>query len=107
MSNKIIEPWELLVEVEGHIQAEILRGLLEAQEIEVELDQEGAGRSAFPVTFGILGTVRVSVPAHDLERARQILAEYESGAYSEIEFPAEATQNPEGSDQDSDHAAQG
>ena len=69
------EPWEVIGEVNGQFQAEIVRGLLEAQEIPVVLSQEGIGR-VYSLTIGTLGMVQVLVPAREAQRARQLLEEY-------------------------------
>ena len=78
----------LLEEVAGAGQAEVLRGLLEAQDIHVLLSQESAS-SAIPVSFGILGDVQIMVKEEDLERAREILEEYYAGEYDRDEESAE------------------
>ncbi len=70
--------WEVVDEVAGDLQAEILKGLLEAQEIQVWLSQEGAGK-AYGVGLGALGRVQILVPDYSAEAARQILDEYYSG----------------------------
>ena len=72
------EDWIVLDEVAGMLQAEILRGLLEAQEIPTVLSQEGAGR-AIGLTIGSMGTVQILVPSKDEERARELLEAYYSG----------------------------
>ncbi len=82
----------LLEEVAGAGQAEVLRGLLEAQDIHVLLSQESAS-SAIPVSFGILGDVQIMVKEEDLERAREILEEYYAGEYDRDE---ESTEEDEG-----------
>ena len=74
----------LLEEVAGAGQAEILRGLLEAQDIHVLLSQESAS-SAIPVTFGILGDVKIMVRENDLERAREVLEEYYAGEFESLD----------------------
>jgi hypothetical protein len=74
------EDWKTLTEVSGMPVAEILRGLLEAQEIPVMLFQEGAGR-ALALTVGPLASVTVMVPTSELARAQQVLDDYQSGAY--------------------------
>jgi len=79
------EDWIVLDEVAGMFQAEILRGLLEAQEIPTVLSQEGAGR-AIGLTIGSMGTVQILVPSKDQERARELLDAYYSG---DVEAPAE------------------
>jgi hypothetical protein len=71
------DDWIVLDEVPGMMQAELLRGLLEAQEIPTVLSQEGAGR-AMGLTIGTLGAVQILVPSKDQERAREVLEAYYS-----------------------------
>jgi hypothetical protein len=78
------EDWIVLDEVAGMPQAEILRGMLEAQEIQTVLSQEGAGR-AIGLTIGTLGMVQILIPAKDLERAQEILATYYAGSSEDLE----------------------
>ena len=78
------EKWEVLETVGGSFQAEILRGLLEAQGVSVVLSQEGAGHSAYAVTVGPLGEVQILVPSEELPEARKILDDYYNGAYEDI-----------------------
>ena len=58
-----------------------LRGLLEAQGIQVVLSAEGTshiyGFSIFP-----LGAIQIIVPADELEQAQQVLDDFESGVFS-------------------------
>jgi hypothetical protein len=77
------EKWTQVAVVHGDLQAELLRGLLEAQEIPVLLSQEGAGR-AIGLTVGPLGEVRVLVPGSLSGQARSILAAYEAGTYQDL-----------------------
>ena len=77
--------WVVVKEVFGSAEAEILRGLLEAQEIQVVLSQEGAGRSLYPVTVGALGKVDVLVPSSYREQALQVIRDYNAGAFEESE----------------------
>lgn len=58
--------------------AEVLRGLLEAQEIPAVLSQESAA-SAIPVTVGLFGLVDVLVPAALEADARRVLEEFRAG----------------------------
>ncbi len=74
------EPWVVVGEVAGTIQAEILRGLLQAQGISVQLGQEGAGR-AYGLELGPLGTVRILVPPEEQAEAEIILEDYTAGRY--------------------------
>jgi hypothetical protein len=78
------EKWVAIAEIPGRLRAELLRGLLEAQEIQVYLSQEGAG-AVYGLTIGTLGTVQVLVPAADYERAVQVLEEY----YASLEANSE------------------
>ena len=75
--------WELLTEISGRMQADMLRSHLEAEGIEVELFQESVGQHIYPVTIDGLGRVQVFVPRKDLSVARSILKEYTSGAADE------------------------
>jgi hypothetical protein len=72
--------WEIVAEIFGELEAEIIRGLLEAGGIEVYLNQEGAGR-AYGINVGTMGKVQVLVPSHQSVSARQILDDYLSGKY--------------------------
>lgn len=74
------ESWEIVDEVNGELQAELLRGLLEAQGIQVVLNQEGAGR-AYGLNIGTLGQVQILVPSHASAEARQILDDYYAGKF--------------------------
>jgi hypothetical protein len=79
------EQWEVVFETSGPFQAEMLRGVLEAQDIPVVLSQEGAGK-VYGITVGPLGRVQILVPGHDVERAQQILADFESGKLRDMQF---------------------
>jgi hypothetical protein len=70
--------WAFVARVQGDLQAEILRGLLEAQDIPVLLSREGAGR-AYGLTVGPLGEVEIMVPDRYVVEAKSILELYESG----------------------------
>jgi hypothetical protein len=72
--------WDLLTEVQGRAEAEVLKTFLVANGIEgVELFQEALGRHIYPTTLDILGNVQVFVPKEQLEAAGQLLEEYLSG----------------------------
>ncbi|MCI0520769.1 MAG: DUF2007 domain-containing protein [Chloroflexi bacterium] len=64
----------------GDLQAEILRGLLEAQGIPARLSQEGAGK-ALGLTVGPLGEVEILVAPEDEAAALQVLADYRDGKF--------------------------
>lgn len=76
------QEWVTIDEVQGELQAELLRSLLESQRIPVKLNQEGAGR-AFGLSVGHLGTVQILVPSHLEQKASQILQESEAGLYED------------------------
>lgn len=76
------EAWEVVTEVQGDLQAEILGGLLEAQGIRVWLSQEGAGR-AYQIGVGRLGRVQILVAGSDSQRAREVLESYRAGEFEE------------------------
>lgn len=78
------EKWELIIEVSGELQADILRNLLEVQGIKVFLNQEGAGR-AYGLTVGPMGQVQVLVPEHQSREAHQIVEDYYAGKFESDE----------------------
>jgi hypothetical protein len=84
------ENWEKVDVVNGDIQAELIRGLLESQGISVLLSREGAGR-ALGLNIGLMGETQVLVPSSQKEAALQILKEYYSGDY--ISEKEESTEN--------------
>jgi len=65
----------LLKKVYNSGEAEVIRGLLEAQDIEVLLTQEGAGK-AIGLSIGALGEIQIHVPADDEEQAQTILGDF-------------------------------
>jgi len=67
-------------------QAEILRGLLEAAGVMVELSHEAA-LSAYSLGVGRLARVDVMVRSEQEELARKILDEYHSGALDTPDNP--------------------
>lgn len=83
---------ELLEEVGGEGQAEMLRGWLEAQGIPVTLSQEGVGK-VYALTVGAFGRVQLLVPRELLERARQLLEAYYAGEFVISEGQDESSQN--------------
>ena len=79
------EEWVLVEKVQGQLQAEILKGLLEAQGITVWLNAQGAAH-AYAVTVGVLGTVELLVPSSSAESARQVLDAYYRGDFDDIQL---------------------
>ncbi len=65
--------YELLIELNSRMEADLLKGFLEAHEIPVELFQESIGQNIYPVTITGMGTVQVFVPKENTEEAHEIL----------------------------------
>jgi len=78
------DEWVVIENVSGDLQAEILRGLLEAQGVPVLLSRESAGR-AIGLSVGPLGEVVILVHAENLQEAQRVLADYHSGLFEEEE----------------------
>jgi hypothetical protein len=88
------EEWVLVDKVEGQLQAEMLRGLLEAQGIMVWVNPQGAAR-AYAVTIGTLGAVELLVPSSAADQARQVLDAYYRGDFEDMELKgSEANEEP-------------
>ena len=69
--------WELLTEVQGRAEAEILKAFLLGNGIEdVELFQESLGQHIYPTTLDILGNVQLFVPKEQAAEAYVLLEEY-------------------------------
>jgi hypothetical protein len=86
--------WEVVVEVNGNLEAEILRGLLEAQGIEARISQEGAGK-ALGLGVGPLGKVQILTPVYDSENAREILDKYYAGEFETDTFEEQLSEEDE------------
>ena len=91
----IEDKWEVVDEVPGDLQAEILKGLLEAQGIKVWLSQEGIGHSVFPVTISPMGRVQILVPHEQLQDARTILNDYYSGSLENMDLEVPPEEGPD------------
>jgi hypothetical protein len=74
MGDKIVT----VESVNGMLEAEILRGLLESSGVRVWLSHEAAG-TAIGINIAPLGNVDIMVQERDLEQARQVLDDYQSG----------------------------
>jgi hypothetical protein len=68
--------WELLTQVQGRLEADLLKTYFEAYGIEVELFQESVGHHIYPVTVDGLGRVQLFVSKAQIQDARQLLDEY-------------------------------
>lgn len=63
--------YELLVEVNSRMEADLLKSYLEAHEIPAELFQESIGQNIYPVTITGMGTVQIFVPKEKIKEARE------------------------------------
>jgi hypothetical protein len=76
------QKWELVEVVNDALVAEILKGLLEAQGITVNIVREG-----YQAAFGITGQMSVRIellaPTDQVEQARQVIADYHSGKFQD------------------------
>jgi hypothetical protein len=69
--------YELLTEVSGRAEADILKAFLIGNGLEdVELFQESLGVHAYPSSLDMLGIVQMFVPKEQLDSARKLLEEY-------------------------------
>jgi hypothetical protein len=75
--------WKTIITVQGELQAEVMRGLLEAQGIPVNLSQEGVAR-AYGLGVGPLSEVDIMVPDQYVEEADRVIERYQSGEFEEL-----------------------
>ena len=68
--------WELLTEVQGRLEAELLKSYFAAYGIEIELFQEAVGHHIYPVTINGLGRVQLFVSKEQATEAQKLLEEY-------------------------------
>ena len=89
LHRSAIVPGELVkVEtVSGLLEAEILRGLLEAAGVMVELSHEAA-LSAYSLGVGRMARVDVMVRAEQEDLAREVIQAYRTGAFDTPDTPA-------------------
>jgi len=69
--------WELLAEIYGRMEAELIESYLEAHGIPVELFQEAVGHHIYPTTLDGMGRVQVFVPREYAREARGLFQEYQ------------------------------
>lgn len=68
--------WELLAEVFGRMDAELIKSYLEAHGIAVELFQEAVGHHIYPTTLDGMGRVQIFVSKENGSEARKLYKEY-------------------------------
>jgi hypothetical protein len=67
--------YELLTEVLGQVEGELLKLYFQSCDVEVELFEEASTQNVITVTFG---RVQVYVKKEDAKRARKLLEKYEN-----------------------------
>lgn len=67
--------WELLTEIQGRWEADIIKAYLADKGIDSELFQESVGQ-LIPTNLDVFGLVQIFVPKEHAEIARQLLKEY-------------------------------
>ncbi len=72
--------YDLLIEVLGSMEAELVKSYLESQDISVKLFEESLTHTLYPNMFG---RVQVFVEKENIELARKLLEEYESATGTE------------------------
>jgi hypothetical protein len=75
--------YEILTEVNGRWEAEMIESLLEAEGIDVELVQESIGHSVYPVSVDGLGRVQIFVPKTKIKEAQEWLKVFRDGIQEE------------------------
>lgn len=74
--------WVLIKKVYSHAEAEVIKGMLEAQDVVVLLAQEGAAK-AIGLNVGALGEIQIHVKSTDESAAREILNDFLHGNLEE------------------------
>ncbi len=72
--------WIKITTVSGELNADIIKGMLEANDIPVQLIQESAGR-VYGIVFGRLGNVQIFIPKEKYEIAKSLLDDYSAGSF--------------------------
>ena len=67
--------YEMLAEVYGRMEAELIKSYLEAHEIDVELFQESIGQNIYPTSVDTLGNVQIFVSKDKIQEALELLQE--------------------------------
>ncbi len=70
----------------GKLEAEMIKGFLQAQGIDVTLSQESVART-LGLTAGKLGGVQVLVPESQVAEAQNFLAAMQAGEFETTNYP--------------------
>ena len=77
--------WEHLTDVQGRMQADLLKAYFQEYDIEIEMFQEALGQHILPTALDILGNVQIFVAKADAEVARKLLDEYNNSEETDAE----------------------
>ncbi len=80
-------------QAEGQLEAEMIKSFLEAQGIDVVINQESIGRT-YGLSVGTLGMVEVLVPQSQAEDAEQLLKAMENGEFENIDLGDTSEEGP-------------
>ncbi len=75
-----IENFESVYSASGHLDAELMKNFLAAHNVESILLGESIG-TTYGLTSTPIGKVEVMVKKDDLETARELIRQYENGAF--------------------------
>ena len=75
--------YELLAEIYGRMEADLIKSYLEAYGIDVELFQESVGQNIYPTTIDQLGRVQIFVEKINAKKARKLFEEYENQIHAQ------------------------
>ena len=64
--------WETILVLHDPVQAEILKGMLEANGVQVLLSKEGAAK-ALGLSVGAMSEIELRVPSNQIELAQQLM----------------------------------
>ncbi len=77
-----MEPMATVVACRTRVQAQLVRGALEAHGVRARVVTDDAGGIHPQLGLAVDGAVRVVVPAHELDTARGLLAELDAGVHA-------------------------
>jgi hypothetical protein len=89
--------WINVYTAAGELEAEMIKGFLQAQGLDVTLSQESVART-LGLTAGKLGEVQVLVPDSQATEAQKLLAAMQAGEYEDTEYPDMGDESDSGQD---------
>ncbi|MCB2203076.1 DUF2007 domain-containing protein [bacterium] len=76
----------------GELEAEMIKGFLQAQGLDVTLSQESVART-LGLTAGKLGEVQVLVREEQVAEAQNLLAAMQAGEFEDTDYPEEGEED--------------